>query len=217
MIWQNILLKGAEEIDLVVTPKQLQQFEVLLDELLKWNQKINLTAITDFEDIAVKHFIDSMTLFKVIDDEGTLLDVGSGAGFPAIPLKIMKPELQIVSVDAIGKKIMFQKHIARVLALKEFTPIHERVEKLYKNYTEHFNWIVSRAFASIEEFVELVDKLLAGNGKIIAMKGRDINSEIENFRIKESANKFQIQEINFHLPVSDDERNFIIFKQAVHV
>ena len=124
------LAAGAAELGITLTEGELQRFDLLGEELKKWNKKINLTAITDDDGIAVKHFVDSLTLFKALPRSGRVLDIGSGAGFPCIPAKIVAPGLDVLSVDAGVKKISFQKHVARTLSLSAFEALHVRAETL---------------------------------------------------------------------------------------
>ena len=168
----ELLLRCTEELGLSLDSNQLEHFGVFADELKKWNRKINLTAIRDDRDIIVKHFADSLTLIGILKETGSLLDLGSGGGFPAIPLKIMLPRLSVVSVDAVEKKILFQRHAARLLKLHDFTALHARGEDLVKNHDVRFDYIVSRAFSDLPCFVSLALPLLKGSGRIIAMKGK---------------------------------------------
>jgi len=177
--FQDYLKEGSAELGIILSPQQLASFTIYADELCKWNRKINLTSITLPEEIAVKHFIDSLTLLKYAVISGELLDIGSGGGFPGIPLKIVSPGTRVVSVDAVEKKINFQRHIVRTLALEGFSAQHSRVENLFPQYENFFNHIVSRAFADIPEFIKNALPLLAENGTIIAMKGKEGRKEAE--------------------------------------
>lgn len=211
---QNCLKNGAGELGIAVSPEQLENFTIFARELCKWNSKINLTSITLPEEIAVKHFIDSLTVIKYTDIAGDLLDIGSGGGFPAIPLKIMSPDTRIVSVDAVEKKINFQRHIARTLGFAGFTALHCRVEKFPPEYKGLFNCIVSRAFADITEFVRHSLPLLAESGFIVAMKGRDGRKEAEAAadELKElGAGISSIEE--FQLPLLKDLRSLIVLRK----
>src|SRR5689334_9609489 len=131
---QELFPRGLADLGLVLDRLQLDRFAQLAAELGKWNRKINLTAIAAEEEIVVKHFVDSLTLARVVTDSGSLLDLGSGGGFPALPLKILFPELQVVAVDAVEKKIIFQRQAARQLGLIGFTALHARGETLAATY-----------------------------------------------------------------------------------
>lgn len=213
---QDYLIKGSEELGISLSPQQLESFAIYAIELCKWNRKINLTSITLPGEIAVKHFIDSLTLLKYADLSGDLLDIGSGGGFPGIPLKIMSPETRVVSVDAVEKKINFQRHVARTLALEGFTALHRRVENLTPDYKTFFNCVVSRAFADLSEFVGYALPLLAENGVIIAMKGREGKTEsvaaVDKLK-KMGAVVTSLQE--FELPVLKDLRTLIFIRKIL--
>ena len=191
--------QGAREVGLDITDRSLDLFEVFVAELIKWNSKINLTAITDNNDIAAKHIIDSLFMARFVGNSERVLDIGSGAGLPAIPLKIVKPETDVVSVDAIGKKINFQRHISRLLKFHSFEALHTRIEDLQKSRGGNFEVITSRAFSSLAQFTSLAAPLLAPGGRIIAMKGPAALEEMSeaeaalkslNFEISNAANEF---------------------------
>ena len=149
-------------------------------ELEKWNKKINLTALRDYEDIAAKHFVDSLVLAFRLPERCCLLDVGSGAGFPAIPISLVRPDVVVTSIDAVAKKIACQRHIVRLLGLANFTAKHIRVESLMRS--ARFDVIVSRAFSDLGLFVKLSVSLLADHGHLIAMKGPAVDEELEGAR-----------------------------------
>ncbi|MGK2906722.1 MAG: 16S rRNA (guanine(527)-N(7))-methyltransferase RsmG [Desulfuromonadales bacterium] len=157
-------------LDLKVAPEAIPLLERLTDDLLRWNSRRNLTAIIDRDEVLEKHIADSLTLLPFARQATHLLDIGSGAGFPSLPLKIVCPELKVVSVDAVGKKVDFQRHIARTLGLTGFTALHERAEKL-TDYLAVFDLITARALCSLADLVELAGPLLAPGGRLVAMKG----------------------------------------------
>lgn len=173
----ELLVSCTAEFGVELTTKEIDLFNAFAEELKKWNRKINLTAIKDDREIVIKHFADSLSLLGRRKMSGTLLDIGSGGGFPAIPLKIMIPHLSVVSVDAVEKKVLFQRHAARVLQLQDFTALHLRAEELAKSHDSRFDSIVSRAFSDLPFFVSLALPLLKNSGQIIAMKGREGREE----------------------------------------
>ncbi|NTW99111.1 MAG: 16S rRNA (guanine(527)-N(7))-methyltransferase RsmG, partial [Geobacteraceae bacterium] len=183
----DCLITGAEQLGIGLTPGQIAQFETFAVELCKWNRKLNLTSITNPEEIAVKHFVDSLSVAAYREIRGEILDIGSGGGFPCLPLKIVFPEVVVVSVDAVAKKIRFQNHVARLIGLKQFAALHCRAESLGLEYGGRFDSIISRAFSGIPEFVRLALPLLADGGSIIAMKGRE--GEREALAAEESGQK----------------------------
>lgn len=175
-----LLRQGLESLAIPLPPETEERLLLLLEELLHWNRRINLTAITDPAEGVEKHLLDSLTLLPLLQGEERLLDVGSGGGFPGIPLKIACPSLKVHTVDAVGKKVLFQRHIGRLLGLENFTPVHARIEDLSKRteWRSAFDLIVSRAFADLSRFAGLSLPLLAPRGRIIAMKGPEGAEEL---------------------------------------
>lgn len=208
---KELLKTGASELGISLTPEQLTSLDTFAEELKKWNKKINLTAITDDQDIAVKHLVDSLSLLKVVQGEGRLLDIGSGGGFPCIPVKIVDPALDVVSVDAVVKKISFQKQAARLLKLDNFQALHVRAETLAADYAGAFDWVVSRAFSDIPSFVEMALPVLKDGGRIVAMKGKNAAEEVaaaEDALVKFGVKVEAVQ--NFPLPHSGDARSLVV-------
>jgi len=202
-----VLEQGLLEMGLQLSEEQIRSFELFADELKKWNRKINLTSICKDADIAVKHIIDSLLLARQVHDADHVLDIGSGAGIPAIPLKITHPALRMVSVDAVGKKILFQRHVARVLGLKDFEALHSRVENLHATHGGSFDLITSRAFSSLEMFVALASPLLKKGGRIIAMKGPRVDSEFVQAEEELRRLGFEISSVDaYSLPMNKGER-----------
>jgi 16S rRNA (guanine527-N7)-methyltransferase len=205
------LEKGLLEMQLSLSDDCIRTFELFATELKKWNRKINLTAICKDSEIAVKHVIDSVIFASTIMSHERVLDIGSGAGVPAIPLKILKPEINVVSVDAVGKKIMFQRHVARMLGFSGFEAIHSRIESLHDTHAGVFDVITSRAFSRLDIFVALAAPLLKSGGRIIAMKGPDVQSEIESSKTELASLGFQICSVKtYSLPLNKGERTLVI-------
>ena len=205
------LIKGAEELGISLTAAQLNSLNQFAEELKKWNRKINLTAITDDDGIAVKHLVDSLSLLKVVQGPGRLLDIGSGGGFPGIPVKIVRPDLDIVSVDAVVKKISFQKQAVRLLNLVGFNAMHVRAETLSADYSDYFDWVVSRAFSDIPSFVAMGLPVLKHDGRIVAMKGRNAAEEVaaaEGELAGMGARVVSVEE--FVLPGTGDARSLVV-------
>jgi 16S rRNA (guanine527-N7)-methyltransferase len=208
------LEKGLLEMNLSISDECIQSFELFAFELKKWNRKVNLTAICKDSDIAVKHVIDSLQFASCITANDVVLDIGSGAGIPAIPLKILKPDVTIVSVDAVGKKIMFQRHIARLLGLKGFEALHARVETLQSTHAGFFDVISSRAFSKLDAFVALASPLLKSGGKIIAMKGPDVQAEMDAARDELRHLGFEISSVqNYSLPMNKGGRSLVTISE----
>ncbi len=208
---KDLLMRGAAQLGVELTPAQLGKFALFAAELRKWNRKINLTAITTEREIALKHFVDSLSLCRVVDRGGKLLDLGSGGGFPVIPFAILHPKSEAVSVDAVEKKIIFQRHVGRSLGLQHFQAIHARGEELAGRFAGHFDWVVSRAFSDIPTFVRMAFPLLAPTGAIVAMKGQGGREEAETSRPALEILGVEIRQVvEFPLPFSGDKRSLIV-------
>ena len=174
----EMVAHGAQLIGLTLSTAEVDALERYATELKKWNRKVNLTAITKDREIAIKHFIDSLNLVPHLSDGDNLLDIGSGAGFPVIPLKIIRPEISMVSVDSVAKKINFQRHVIRLLNLNKIEALHARIEELHNSRRNSFTVITSRAFTRLDRFVDLAAPLLAEGGVLIAMKGEQAEYEV---------------------------------------
>ena len=164
----------AKKIGIVLEEEQIEQFYQYEKLLLIWNEKINLTAITKPEEIILKHFIDSITIAKYIGANKTLIDVGTGAGFPGIPLKIIRKDIQITLLDSLNKRVQFLNEIIKQLELKEIETIHGRVEEFGKNkkYREKFDYATSRAVANLTTLSEYLLPLVKIEGKCICTTTR---------------------------------------------
>ncbi|MCP4353133.1 MAG: 16S rRNA (guanine(527)-N(7))-methyltransferase RsmG [Desulfobacterales bacterium] len=183
--WKNIIRDGAGVVpgsQFMISDSQAEQFAVHATELLRWNQKINLTAIKDPFEVAVKHYIDSLAPAPAIPAGASLLDIGSGGGFPGIPLKILMPSLSVTLIDSSRKKINFQKHVIRILGLKKIDAVHIRAEELAMKeaFANAFDVVVCRAFSSLDSFISLALPLVAEQGTIIALKGKTAEAETES-------------------------------------
>ncbi|WP_306535342.1 16S rRNA (guanine(527)-N(7))-methyltransferase RsmG [Geobacter sp.] len=208
---KDLLVRGAAQLGVELTPAQVGRFALFAAELRKWNRKINLTAITTEREIALKHFVDSLSLCRVVHKGGRLLDLGSGGGFPVIPFAIVHPSSESVSVDAVEKKVIFQRHVGRTLGLHHFMAIHARGEELAGRFAGHFDWVVSRAFTDIPTFVRMSLPLLAPGGRIVAMKGQAGRDEAETSRSALASLGVELREVmEFPLPLSGDHRCLIV-------
>lgn len=204
------LVNGLAEMGMELSEESLQAFELFADELKKWNRKVNLTSICKDADIAIKHIIDSLIFAACVKDSDLVLDIGSGAGVPAIPLKIARPAVRVVSVDAVGKKIFFQRHVARLLALKGFEALHTRIEELHASHAGRFDVITSRAFSSLGMFVSLAAPMLKSGGRMIAMKGPHADIEFEKSGDELRHLGFEICSVDrYSLPMNKGERSLV--------
>lgn len=180
--WKKLIEDGAKTLNIHIDRKITDQFSIHATELIRWNRKINLTTITDPVEVAVKHFLDSIVSVRVMPECGRLLDIGSGGGFPGIPIKIMIPSLSVTLIDASRKKVSFLKHVIRNIKLVEINTRQIRAEELVKEKSleNRFDVIVCRAFSSLDEIILKALPLLAKDGIIIAMKGKVSEFELES-------------------------------------
>lgn len=211
------LQKQAKEIDTKLNENQLEEFYLYMNLLIEWNEKINLTAITEPEEIIKKHFIDSLTISKYIEENVNVIDVGTGAGFPGIPIKIARDSVNVTLLDALNKRLKFLNEIIEKNRLKGIQTIHFRAEEAgkNKNYREKFDIATSRAVASLNVLVEYLLPLVKIGGKCICMKGSNIAEEIEVSKNAIYTLGGEIESIEeFELPSSDIKRNIIVIKKV---
>ena len=204
-------LKELEKINITLTENQILKLEKFYELLVIWNEKINLTTILKEEDVYLKHFYDSLTLIKVIDlnKELTLLDVGTGAGFPGIVLKIVFPNLKITLLDSMNKRISYLNEIIKELDLKDIDTVCSRAEDYALKNREKYDIVVCRAVAHLEILVEITLPLVKVNGYFIAMKS-NANEEIALARKKILVLNSKIIEIlSFKLPFENSIRTLI--------
>lgn len=200
-----------------LTEKQQEQFEDYMKLLLEWNEKINLTAITEEDDIILKHFVDSLTISKYIKEETKLVDVGTGAGFPGIPVKIARENVNVTLVDSLNKRILFLNDVIEKLGLQKIETLHFRAEEFGQNkkYRESFDVATSRAVANLATLSEYLLPLVKVGGICICMKGSEIEEELQNAKkaIQILGGKIESVE-EFNLPDSDIKRNIVIIKKV---
>lgn len=200
----------TKKLGINLTEEQLNKLDQFYNLLIEWNEKINLTRITKKEDVYLKHFYDSLTLVKVIDlsTKETLCDVGTGAGFPGIVLKIVYPNLKITLVDALQKRVNYLNAIIKDLQLENIQAIHTRGEDLHDKY----DVVTARAVANIEKLLKYTMHLVNNTGVFVAMKGNidnELTPEIEN----KISKKYQILKIEkFELPIENSQRSLIVIK-----
>jgi len=222
--WQNIICEGAKNLDIQIDKRKIEKFAIHALELMKWNQKTNLTAITDPFEVAVKHFLDSIVPVKIIPSNASLLDIGSGGGFPGIPLKIILPSLSVTLIDASRKKVSFLKHIIRILELKNIDALQIRAEEFANKpgVAKKFNVIISRAFSSMTTFALTALPFLKKEGAIIAMRGNVSDDDIQlllsslNKRhamlMDEDTEAFELSVKRYSLPYLKSDRSMVSLK-----
>lgn len=215
--FSNELEELLKQINITTNEKNLEQFYKYMNLLLDWNEKINLTAITEPKEIILKHFVDCGTILDLLNDKDKILDLGTGAGFPGIPLKILNNNLNITLVDSLNKRINFLNEVIRELQLNDIKTIHSRAEDLsrIKDHRENYDVIVSRAVASMATLLEYVLPFLKIGGRCICMKGPNIEEELEK---SEKALKIlggELENIErITLPNSDIIRNIVIVRKV---
>ena len=212
--WQRFIIDGARKLGIELDERVSASFSIYASELLNWNRKINLTAITDPREIAIKHFLDSLVPAGCIPDTGRLLDIGSGGGFPGIPLKIFKPSICVLLIDGVRKKINFLKQVLRALDLENIEARQMRTETLLKDpeYATSFDIIISRALSDLLTFVKSAMPLLAEHGTIIAMKGEVDTKELDAVRANALGDQYSLEIEKYGLPSIDSQRSLVILK-----
>lgn len=205
-----------EEYNIEINDEQIEKFDLYMKLLLEWNEKINLTAITEKDDIILKHFVDSLTILKYVDKRDKIIDIGTGAGFPGIPIKIMNEKANITLLDSLNKRINFLNIVINELKLDNIVAIHGRAEELARNkaHREKYDVAVSRAVANLSTLTEYMLPFVKVGGKCICMKGANVKEEIDKAKnaIKKLGGQIEIVD-NFYLSENDNERNIVIIKK----
>ena len=197
---RQILTEGASQLGLKISQHKIEQLVNYLEILLKWNKIHNLTAIDNYSDGVKKHLLDSLSVLSFVK-KGTILDVGSGAGLPGIVIALMRGDVDVTSIDSVGKKCRFMEYAKLNLDLENFNVVNDRVEKF--NTNECFNQIVSRAFATFEDTKKLTAHLICPKGEYLFMKGKHYKME--------SISKDFIEN-KVHVPFVSEERYIIQMK-----
>ena len=214
--FSNKLKDSMKKINIEITEKQVDDFYNYMNLLLEWNEKINLTAITEENDIILKHFVDCGTILKYIKDNSSIIDIGTGAGFPGIPLKILNNSLKITLMDSLNKRIIFLNNVIDELKLSNIEAIHARAEELArnKNYREKYDISTSRAVANLSTLSEYMLPFVKKDGIAISMKGSNIDEELNNSKKAIKILGGKIEKIdNFNLVETDNLRNIIIIRK----
>jgi len=218
--WEAIIRKGATELGVIIDGDAMHGFSVHAAEMIKFNRKMNLTAITDPFDIAVKHIVDSLAAAPYLSNKGTLLDIGSGAGFPGIPLKFVHPALVVTLIDGSARKISFLRHVIRLLNIDGMVAHQIRAEQMGRNRAERFDIVITRALGTLDKCVQLALPLVnKEKGSVIALRGRMDEDELPPLRRlinrhlacqQSEKMSYDLTISRFSLPVSNDQRTIVI-------
>lgn len=215
---EAFLKEKMEKSEILLTDEQVNQFLQYYELLVSWNKVMNLTAITEYEDVVEKHFVDSLMSAKIVkyEDVNTVIDIGTGAGFPGIPLKIMYPHLKVTLLDSLNKRIKFLNEVIEKLKLDKIETIHGRAEDFAKKkeYREQYDLCVSRAVANLATLSEYCLPYVKVNGTFLPYKSGEIEQEMKE---SENAVKIlggEIKEIyKFELPGTDIKRSMVVIEK----
>lgn len=214
--FNEIMLKELKELNIVLSEIQLNQFYKYMNILIEWNKVMNLTSIVEPNEIIIKHFVDSLTILKYIKKKDKIIDVGTGAGFPGIPIKIAFPETNVTLLDSLNKRIKFLDEVIKELKLKNIQTVHGRVEDYGKDEKnrEKYDISLARAVAPLNILLEYLIPLAKVNGACLCMKGANVEEEI-----KSSINAINILDgrlvdtEEFCIPNTDMKRKIIYIKK----
>ncbi len=215
--FSDAFLEGVQLLSLQLSAVQLEQLLHYRRELLDWNTRVNLTAITNPEEVDVKHFLDSLSLLQVYDrPAASLLDIGAGAGFPGLPLKIVRPQWRVMLLEATGKKVVFLRHIIERLQLENVVAVHGRAEELAHKaeYRASFDLVTARAVASLPVLLEYAAPFCCVGGQIIFPKKGDLTEELAQGTHAARQIGARLEEnVAVRLPGLDDGRRLLMWKQ----
>jgi 16S rRNA (guanine527-N7)-methyltransferase len=215
--WRRTLVDAARSLGVDVAADQARIMGAHARELMLWNRTVNLTAITEPLDVAVKHYVDSLAAAPWIGDATRVLDAGAGGGFPGIPLKILRPDLSLTLVDSVRKKISFLKQAIRTLELTDVDAVHGRLESIVRlpDYRGMFDMVICRAFASLDDFASLNRGFLAPGGSLVALKGpqadhpEEGDGQGEGASIRLDGVLFSVQVHHYRLPILNSRRRLV--------
>lgn len=210
---RELLINGAGELGIELTGHQTKLFLDYLDCIKFWNKKINLTGIKGESQMVINHFLDSISIFPFISENSKLLDIGSGAGFPGIPLKIVMPSLEVTLLDSVEKKVFFMREVIRRLGLQKTHAICGRAEDISNGVARgYFDFVVSRAVGKVEKLLRLATPYLCKGGKLVLMRGKSGLREWGQIR-DQAAQSFELLESKeFSLPFVKHQRVILVIE-----
>ena len=211
------LVRDAKEINVDLSEGDIAKFEKYQELLLEWNEKINLTAITDENDIITKHFVDSLYCLKYVKEKDKIIDVGTGAGFPGLPIKIVSCETEITLLDSLNKRIVYLNDVIEKLGLEKITAIHGRAEEfaIKPEFREKYDVVTARAVANMKVISEYCIPFIKVGGIFICMKGSDYKEELEEAKSNIETLGGKIKEVEeVILPDSDIKHSLIIIEKV---
>jgi 16S rRNA (guanine527-N7)-methyltransferase len=212
---KEILLRGAEQIGVPLPPSMLDRFLYYIAELKQWNEQINLTAVTDDREIAIKHFLDSLTIVPYLRGVNKILDIGAGAGFPGLPVKIFAPSIAVCLLEASQKKCFFLRHVVRGMQLEGIEILHGRAEdpSIIKQYAGSFDLVVSRAVAGLLPSVRLALPYAKKDGFIVGMRGK--KGEEEQREMEWTSLGMRLVEMKkLTLPFTEEQRVLLLLQHV---
>ena len=217
----ELLEEGARRWGLDLTPDMLAAFQTYYEELIAWNERVNLTAITDYQEVQIKQFLDSLSCLLVLEglpiDRWRHLDIGAGAGFPGLPLKIARPQMELALLEAKKKRVRFLRHLVERLGLTGIEIIRGRAEELGRQpgHREGYDLVLARAVATLPVLLEYALPLCRIGGIFLAQKGPDIEAELETSQVALKVLGGQMQEVRgLELPHSMGRRNLVVVKKV---
>ena len=215
--WIQELERKAKKMKIELSNQQLEQFYLYMNLLLEWNEKINLTAITHPKEIILKHFIDSITIATYLKNAQSILDIGTGAGFPGIPLAILENSKDFILMDSLNKRIIFLQEVIQKLTLTRVQAIHGRAEELgkEKEHREHYDLVTSRAVAKLNILLEYMLPFIKMGGRCICMKSQEIEEELEEAKQAIELLGGKLEKVDeIILPESDVKRKIIVIQKV---